>query len=162
MLYLTQPPLFIILIIFNRLSASPDAEVQELYVPHSPGLDSTSITPVTSGSQFPITPTTSGTSYDGFGANDGGTSSGIRKEIDPTTLFVGGLEASGPGAWDEAKVRQLFARFGGLESVKFVRPGRTLYPLGRVPLSYTICRECHDRLRICQIQQCGISCSCRL
>ena len=122
--YVISKLLSTILIVCNRLCTSPDAEVQELYVPHSPGLDSTSITPVTSGSQFPITPTTSGTSYDGFGANDGGKSSGIQKEIDPTTLFVGGLEASGPGAWDEAKVRQLFARFGGLESVKFVRPGR--------------------------------------
>ncbi len=94
-------------------------------MPHNPGPDSTSITPVTSGSQFPITPTTSGASYDGFGANDDGKSSNIQKKIDPTTLFVGGLETSGPSAWDEAKVRQLFAKFGGLESVKFVRPGRS-------------------------------------
>jgi len=43
--------------------------------------------------------------------------------IDPTTLFVGGLEMHGPRAWDEAKVRDFFSRYSGLESVKFVRPG---------------------------------------
>jgi hypothetical protein len=44
------------------------------------------------------------------------------KELDPTTLFVGGLELVGPGAWDEEKVENFFAKFGGLEDVKVVRP----------------------------------------
>lgn len=44
------------------------------------------------------------------------------RELDPTTLFVGGLEMFGPGAWNEEKVKNFFARFGGLESVKVVRP----------------------------------------
>ena len=48
------------------------------------------------------------------------------RELDPTTLFVGGLEMFGPGAWDEEKVKNFFARFGGLESVKVVRPCKFL------------------------------------
>lgn len=46
-----------------------------------------------------------------------------RKEVDPTTLFVGGLELFGPGAWDEEKLTKTFSRYGGLEHVKIVRPG---------------------------------------
>lgn len=49
---------------------------------------------------------------------------GAEKQVDPTTLFVGGLEISGPGAWNEDKVRTVFSRYGGLESVKFVRPSK--------------------------------------
>lgn len=44
------------------------------------------------------------------------------RELDPTTLFVGGLEMHGPGAWDEDKVARFFRRFGGLDSVKVVQP----------------------------------------
>lgn len=47
----------------------------------------------------------------------------VQKELDPTTLFVGGLEMYGPAAWDEEKVGNYFSRFGGLEQVKVVRPG---------------------------------------
>lgn len=42
--------------------------------------------------------------------------------IDPLSIFVGGLEAVGPLAWDEEKVRQHFAKYGGLQHVKFVKP----------------------------------------
>lgn len=60
---------------------------------------------------------------------------GSEKKIDPTTLFVGGLEISGPGAWDEERVRNLFSRFGGLESVKFFRPSMYLF-LVKDPVTY--------------------------
>ncbi|KAF8167683.1 hypothetical protein B0H34DRAFT_792378 [Crassisporium funariophilum] len=107
----------------------PD-EVQELYMPQTPALDSSSITPITPGSQFPTTPTScddmrQDTSHKTFGS--GGDvllpkDPRTGRELDPTTLFVGGLEMFGPGAWDEEKVKTFFARFGGLESVKVVRP----------------------------------------
>lgn len=110
-------------IIFVRPS-SPDLGGQDIFMPQTPGLDTSSITPVTPASQFPITPT-SGTSHDGFVIKDDGFSykTDPDREVDPTTLFVGGLEMTGPGAWDEERVKTFFSRFGGLESVKVVRPG---------------------------------------
>ena len=96
-------------------------------MPQTPALDASSITPASPGSQFPVTPTS---------CNDN-THQSVQpkslgepetpmnrsdRELDPTTLFVGGLEMFGPGAWDEEKVKNFFARFGGLESVKVVRP----------------------------------------
>ncbi|KDR85423.1 hypothetical protein GALMADRAFT_234290 [Galerina marginata CBS 339.88] len=115
----------------TNFNDSPEAGVQELYMPPTPALDSFTITPVTPGSQFPITPTSSGAdlplnmSCKGSDAKEPPSSfKGPRtgREIDPTTLFVGGLEMFGSGAWDEEKVRGFFSRFGGLESVKLVRP----------------------------------------
>lgn len=100
-------------------------------MPRTPALDKASITPNTPGSQFPITPTSytgydpQGMHYNDFDEKEKITScKGLRsdREIDPTTLFVGGLEMFGPGAWDEEKVKSFFSRFGGLESVKVVRP----------------------------------------
>lgn len=100
-------------------------------MPRTPALDKVSITPNTPGSQFPITPTSyteydpQGMHYNDFDEKEKITScKGLRsdREIDPTTLFVGGLEMFGPGAWDEEKVKSFFSRFGGLESVKVVRP----------------------------------------
>ncbi|KAI0719932.1 hypothetical protein C8T65DRAFT_22406 [Cerioporus squamosus] len=44
------------------------------------------------------------------------------KELDPTTVFVGGLEASGPDAWDENKLRHSFGRFGNIENIHIVVP----------------------------------------
>ena len=83
-----------------------------------PAFDASSITPATPGSQFPAA---SGTTYDGNSPES-------ERHVDPTTLFVGGLDISGPGAWDEEKVRTLFSRYGGLESVKFVRPSKLFVP----------------------------------
>ncbi|KAJ3511484.1 hypothetical protein NLJ89_g4071 [Agrocybe chaxingu] len=113
-------------------SDTVDVGAQELYIPQTPALDTSSITPLTPGSQFPLTPTTSGfdTSQElttkSFGEDDHNVTEPrdprSQREIDPTTLFVGGLEMFGPGAWDEEKVRKFFSRFGGLESVKVVRP----------------------------------------
>ncbi|CAA7265950.1 unnamed protein product [Cyclocybe aegerita] len=113
-------------------SGTVDVGAQELYIPQTPALDTSSITPLTPGSQFPLTPTTGGfdTSRDltskSFGEDIHNVTESrdprSQREIDPTTLFVGGLEMFGPGAWDEEKVRKFFSRFGGLESVKVVRP----------------------------------------
>ncbi|KAL0071781.1 hypothetical protein AAF712_000703 [Marasmius tenuissimus] len=61
----------------------------------------------------------------GFGDETGnfqiGVSSGERT-LDTTTLFVGGLELNGPGAWDEGKVRSYFEKFEGLQNVRIIRP----------------------------------------
>ncbi|KAF9270021.1 hypothetical protein L218DRAFT_7553 [Marasmius fiardii PR-910] len=51
-----------------------------------------------------------------------GTPSGMERVVDTSTLFVGGLDMHGPGAWDEAKLQNYFQRFGGLQNVKIVRP----------------------------------------
>lgn len=110
------------------LESVPDVNGQELVVPETPGLEMSPTTPRTPGPMYPLTP------------NNG---EDLRselcelkehpyfhtprpdRELDPTTLFVGGLEMFGPGAWDEEKVRRFFSRFGGLESVKLVKPSKT-------------------------------------
>ena len=43
---------------------------------------------------------------------------------DPTTVFVGGLEMCGPMAWDEHELQVLFSKYGGIKSVKVVRPSQ--------------------------------------
>ncbi|CCL98124.1 uncharacterized protein FIBRA_00118 [Fibroporia radiculosa] len=45
-----------------------------------------------------------------------------QRQVDPSTIFVGGLEMYGPSAWNEAKLRLLFGRFGHIESIQVVRP----------------------------------------
>ncbi|PBL00508.1 hypothetical protein ARMGADRAFT_382575 [Armillaria gallica] len=105
---------------------------QELDMPPTPGLGMSPITPRTPGVMFPATPTsTIGdlhgiVSFNGYDSKDkdGYPEENTREErlLDPTTLFVGGLEMYGPGAWDEEKVSNFFRKFGGLESVKVVRP----------------------------------------
>ncbi|GLB35936.1 putative RNA recognition motif containing protein [Lyophyllum shimeji] len=103
---------------------------QELEIPPTPGLGRSPLTPKTPGSEVPATPATDDGAMQrlSFKDSDGKdheyyADSAIReRHIDPTTLFVGGLETFGPGAWDEEKVGKFFSRFGGLESVKIVRP----------------------------------------
>jgi hypothetical protein len=109
-----------------------DLDTQDVFAPPPSTLDAPSVIPATSGSQFSLTPATSGTAYDG-------PEYGVEKHIDPTTLFVGGLDVSGPGAWDEGKVRTVFSRYGGLESVKFVRPSKLFVPKSAQHLTvYTV------------------------
>lgn len=105
---------------------------QELDMPPTPGLGMSPITPRTPGVMFPATPpSTIGdlhgiVSFNGYDSKDkdGYPEDHNREDrlLDPTTLFVGGLEMYGPGAWDEEKVSNFFRKFGGLESVKVVRP----------------------------------------
>ncbi|KAF9245752.1 hypothetical protein BU15DRAFT_70822 [Melanogaster broomeanus] len=42
--------------------------------------------------------------------------------VDPTTIFVGGLDMFGPIAWDEEKVRAMFSKYGRVETVKVIHP----------------------------------------
>lgn len=110
--------------------ALEDHEGQELDMPPTPGLGKSPITPKTPGPQFPITPTSVNTDlqrlsfkeYEGKERGYYNDSPQTERELDPTTLFVGGLETFGPGAWNEEKVANFFSHFGGLESVKLVRP----------------------------------------
>ncbi|KAF8898973.1 hypothetical protein BD779DRAFT_50484 [Infundibulicybe gibba] len=95
-------------------------EAQELDMPSTPGLGMSPLTPKTSGSTYPVTPTSAGD--DGLKLSFTKDTALKDRELDPMTLFVGGLEMFGPGAWDEEKVTNFFSRFGGLESVKLVRP----------------------------------------
>ena len=116
----------------KRADSDSDDEEEELFIPQTPALD-TSITPITSGSQFPITPTSCdhnphrSMGPKTLGEKENPMMNRSDRELDPTTLFVGGLEMFGPGAWDEEKVKNFFARFGGLESVKVVRPRKLFF-----------------------------------
>jgi hypothetical protein len=102
-------------------------------MPPTPAFGMSPHTPKTAGSLYPITPIDDTrftvSPYKEYNNRDSGyhrDSNRTARELDPYTLFVGGLETFGPGAWDEAKVERYFARFGGLESVKVVRPGKCL------------------------------------
>ncbi|KAJ7040393.1 hypothetical protein C8F04DRAFT_255421 [Mycena alexandri] len=102
-------------------------EEQEVDMPETPGLEMSPITPKTSGSQFPTTPTSTDgdlqrSAFQEYESKEKNGYFDEVKELDPTTLFVGGLEMYGSGAWDEERVSAFFGRFGGLESVKVVRP----------------------------------------
>lgn len=109
----------------------PD-EGQELDIPPTPDFGMSPNTPKTTGSViFPNTPSTYAFSLPSASIKDLGTKDPLpyfrdetRKEgeIDPTTIFVGGLEMSGPHAWDEGRVREHFSKFGGIEDVKLIFP----------------------------------------
>jgi hypothetical protein len=102
-------------------------------MPPTPAFEMSPLTPKTPGSLYPVTPIDdigfNASSYKEYDNRDSEYHRDLHRparELDPYTLFVGGLETFGPGAWDEAKVEGYFARFGGLESVKVVRPGKCL------------------------------------
>lgn len=108
-----------------------DDEGQELDMPMTPDLGRSPITPKTPGATFPMTPNSGGNDYQplsfkGFDSKEHPDryphAKREERDIDPTTLFVGGLEYEGPGAWNETKVAEFFTRFGGVENVKFVHP----------------------------------------
>lgn len=118
------------------------------------------ITPKTPGSLFPLTPTNSvgdlhGPSFKGHGIKERTHYAGeghADRDIDPTTLFVGGLEMFGPGAWDEDKVKNFFSRFGGLESVKVVRPCKSSFILWKNCTYCFLDSEFLRCIRLCQVQ----------
>ncbi|KAG2062337.1 hypothetical protein BDR06DRAFT_966134 [Suillus hirtellus] len=102
----------------------------ELGIPPTPEFGTSPITPKTPGSLIPRTPTT-GSYLGDFQSRslpEFATKNGLQWDakregpLDPTTIFVGGLEMYGPNAWDEERVRNLFSRYGGVENVKVIRP----------------------------------------
>lgn len=47
---------------------------------------------------------------------------GRERDIDPKTVFVGGLEHYGPMMWDEERLRLVFSRYGDVQNVQVVNP----------------------------------------
>jgi hypothetical protein len=47
----------------------------------------------------------------------------MRNVLEPTTIFVGGLEVHGRCTWDEQRLRRVFGQHGEIVEVKLVRPG---------------------------------------
>ena len=47
----------------------------------------------------------------------------LRPDIDPLTIFVGGLEVHGRCTWDEHRLKRVFGQYGEIAEVKLVRPG---------------------------------------
>jgi hypothetical protein len=103
------------------LTSESTNEGKDGIVPPTPELDRSPVTPKTPASTFPVTPTSPSFGISGD-APEYPTVVHPEGEIDPTTLFVGGLEIHGPNAWDEERVTNLFGRYGGLESVRVVKP----------------------------------------
>lgn len=113
-----------------------DEDGQELDLPPTPDFGMSPNTPKTTGSMmFPHTP--SGYNFDvrSVSSKDIGVKfplSYVREEyhseseIDPTSIFVGGLEMNGPNAWDEERVKHFFSKFGPVEDVKVVFPSKSL------------------------------------
>jgi hypothetical protein len=60
----------------------------------------------------------------------------LRNVLDPTTIFVGGLEVHGRCTWDEQRLRRVFGQYGEIAEVRLVRPGeRYTGDEIRVPIS---------------------------
>ncbi|KAG1774068.1 hypothetical protein EV702DRAFT_558139 [Suillus placidus] len=102
----------------------------ELGIPPTPEFGTSPMTPKTPGSLIPRTPTTGSylSDFQSGSLPEFVTKNGLqwnaKREgpLDPTTIFVGGLEMYGPNAWDEERVRNFFSRYGGVETVKVIRP----------------------------------------
>lgn len=114
-------------------SQEDDSQEVDASICHMPDFGTSPITPRTPGSLMLRTPTTA--SYMGdfqsMSFRDYGSQGSLLQlsqekrddhVVDPTTIFVGGLEMFGPNAWDEGKVRALFSKYGGIEAVKVIRP----------------------------------------
>ncbi|KAI0001641.1 hypothetical protein BJV77DRAFT_969003 [Russula vinacea] len=56
------------------------------------------------------------------GACDENIDTNLRNVLDPTTIFVGGLEVHGRCTWDEQRLRRVFGQYGEIAEVKLVRP----------------------------------------
>lgn len=50
------------------------------------------------------------------------------REVDPKTVFVGGLEPFGPIAWDENRLRAIFQRYGEVQEVRIINTCKQLSP----------------------------------
>ncbi|KAF8841966.1 hypothetical protein BDN67DRAFT_1010225 [Paxillus ammoniavirescens] len=117
----------------SQTTSVDDGQEIETDLAPTPEYGASPITPRTPGSLMLRTPTTSSCmgdfqsmSFKDYDSQDSLLRLPREKRddtvVDPTTIFVGGLDMFGPTAWDEDKVRALFSRYGGVEAVKVVRP----------------------------------------
>ncbi|KAF7979394.1 hypothetical protein HWV62_42496 [Athelia sp. TMB] len=112
--------------------ATVDDNGQDLDMPPTPDFGLSPKTPTTTNSmKFPQTPTSA--KFELFASpsvkdSEVTSPSYIREpresEIDPTTIFVGGLEINGPNNWDENRVKEYFSKFGHIEDIKFIVPNQ--------------------------------------
>ncbi|KAF5368570.1 hypothetical protein D9758_002330 [Tetrapyrgos nigripes] len=119
----------------------PASLYREVQSDDTPILGMSPLTPKTSASAsgFPTTPTSSNGDCKSsaflraFEVDDSTSVDDLISEgnrvLDPTSLFVGGLEMYGPNAWDEPRLLKFFGRFVGLKNVRLIRPpgGRTAF-----------------------------------
>lgn len=63
--------------------------------------------------------------FNGAHRSESAPSGGSAKEIDRTTIFVGGLEMYGPNTWDEARLHDVFVKYGKIEDIQLVRPRKS-------------------------------------
>lgn len=47
-----------------------------------------------------------------------------RPRVDPTAIFVGGLDVYSDDVWDESHLNAIFAKYGRIENIQIVRPGK--------------------------------------
>lgn len=114
---------------------------QELMIPLTPDFSSPSITPVTPKTMrsFPQTPQSPHgicASADTFSASatEGSfkegrihwRNQGAPKKLEPFSIYVGGLDMMGPRPWDEQRVRDIFNKYGEIENIDFIKPGKYL------------------------------------
>ncbi len=50
-----------------------------------------------------------------------------RGDVDPTTIFIGGLDMFSENSWDETKLRSVFEKYGEIENVQMVKPRESHY-----------------------------------
>ena len=110
------------------VQALSEEDGEELDMPPTPDFGMSPNTPKTTGSMmFPHTPSaynfgvhspSSGAKVSTSYLRDEGRGDSI---IDPTSIFVGGLEMN---AWDEERVKGFFSKFGRVEDVKVVFPSK--------------------------------------
>ena len=73
---------------------------------------------------LPPAPQWSGTRPRGAaGTDDENVDVSLRNVLDPTTIFVGGLDVHGRCTWDEQRLKRVFGQYGEIAEVKLVRPG---------------------------------------
>ncbi len=57
------------------------------------------------------------------GMGDENIDANLHNVLDPTTIFVGGLDVHGRCTWDEQRLKRVFGQYGEIAEVKLVRPG---------------------------------------
>ncbi|KAG2356265.1 hypothetical protein BDR07DRAFT_1423850 [Suillus spraguei] len=107
----------------DRMEATDENQSIVTHLSSMSGISDVAASPTPEFGTSPMTPKTPGPDLPEFVMKNGLQWDGKREgPLDPTTIFVGGLEMYGPNAWDEERVRNLFSRYGGIENVKVIRP----------------------------------------